>query len=71
MYVTDSMNMGRITSVPKSALYYEGQMPRSGNLLFPSLVLPELTKVGRELNFLLRSSMLNEIDDQYVGREGK
>ena len=49
--VTDSKNFGRTTSVPKSALHYEmDKIPRSGNLLYSSLVLPELKKVRREFN---------------------
>ena len=28
----------------------QGHIPRSGNLLYPSLVLPELKEVGGELN---------------------
>ena len=51
IFVTDSMTVGRTTSAPKSALLYEldMQIPQSGNLLYPSLVLPELKEVGREL----------------------
>ena len=40
------------------------KIPRSGNLLYPSLVHPDLKKVGRELN-VLRSLLSNEIDVQY------
>ena len=68
IFVTDSKKMGRTISVPKSALRYEldkGQIPLSGNLLYPSLVLPEL-KVGRKrVKCLLRSLMMNESDVQY------
>ena len=50
MYVTDLMIVGKTTSMPKSALRYELDKARSVNLLYPSLVLPVLKKVGRELN---------------------
>ena len=38
----------------------------SGNLLYHSLVLPELRLVGRELNVLLTFLLKNEIDVQYT-----
>ena len=52
IYVTDSMIVGRTTGTPKSALRYELDKVRYPDLE-TSLVLPELKKVGIELNSLL------------------
>ena len=53
MYETDSMIMGRTTSVPKSALVISWirLIPRSRNLLYPSLVLPELIEGQKRVKF--------------------